>query len=268
MCLLISNPLGKPIEKEQLQTAWSGNSHGGGFAYVKQNTLIIEKGFFVFEEFYEAYTKTMDCPSICHMRWATSGEKNKENCHPFVVSVDENNEVNLAMAHNGVVHAFSYKTKDMSDTFSFTKEILTPLAEDSKDLNWFKNPGLKYLIENAIGSGNKLALIDNTGHIEIFNQDSGEWLNEEYKIWASNGSYHTPKQRVSSGYSAAGTGYTQQAWGGYESDYWKNLDNTAQLETGISTQNSNLNPVNIFEIEQEELDEIDDYLDELNNANC
>lgn len=258
MCLLLASKKGNAIPKESLEIGDKSNSHGAGFAFAKNGKLFVEKGFFVFEEFYKAYQKCIGFPHITHQRYATSGEKNKDNCHPFVVSTDENNEADLVVAHNGVIHHFSHKNQNMSDTFSFTKEILTPLAEDCNDKNWFKNSGIKYLIENAIGSGNKLALIDNIGYIEIFNQDSGEWLNEEDQIWASNGSYHTPKQRNNGGF-----GYTQQAWNEYESDYWSGANNAAASEkTGTSVSTPT---VNIFDINQEELDEVDDYLEELNN---
>ena len=273
MCLLIANPLGAEISREHLDNAWQSNPHGGGFAYFKDGKLILDKGYFDFEEFYESYQKTLGFASILHVRWATSGLKNKDNCHPFVVSENEmendrkeiEKEPTLILAHNGVISAFSHKTKDMSDTYSFIKEILTPMSADCED-KWYRNSSIKTRIENVIGGGNKLAAIDNEGEITIFNQDSGEWLDEDAQIWASNGSYHTIKQRPSEKHNAyGGQGYKHQTPNHNSTrDAWDYQDiKPTIVKDKESSSSSDFNP--LTDIPPEELPEVDAYLDILNN---
>lgn len=275
MCLLIANKFGNEISREHLSNAWESNSHGAGFAYFKDGKLILEKGFFDFEELYKAYQKTLGYTNILHFRYATSGLKNKDNCHPFIVSENEEEndqkekvkEPTLILAHNGVISAFSHKTKDMSDTYSFIKEILTPMAADCEE-KWYRNNSIKTLIENGIGSGNKLAAIDNEGEITIFNQDSGEWLDEDAHIWASNGSYHTIKQRPSEKHNSYGygQGYNKHQPSNHTSlrDAWEYQDiKPTIVKDKENSSSSAFNP--LTDIPPEELPEVDAYLDVLNN---
>jgi len=192
MCLLLVQTGLKEIPKEYLENAHASHPDGLGVSYFKEGKLNLKKGLLKFEEFYEFYkNEAVGVPAILHARFGTSGLKNDENCHPFVI----NDKCHFA--HNGCISGFSTKIKDKSDTYAFNELILKPIAEISKNKNkkWWRNRGLKWFIQEDIGKGNKFAFIDDTGKIEIYNENSGEWVDEEKTIWASNNSYKIIKKR-------------------------------------------------------------------------
>lgn len=285
MCIILSSDKGKLLNRENLETSFKSNGDGIGFSYVKDGKLLLEKGFFDFEEFYKAYQKTENYSHIIHFRYKTHGAKDKLNCHPFVVSenkkYDENNkeienenELLLVMAHNGVLSSFGNKEKDMSDTYSFIKEILNPLSRDTQGKPWWKNKGLQWLLESSIGS-NKLVFLDNLGEITIINESAGEWVGDKSDgIWASNSSYKILKNRS----------YTQNFQNySYESDYLNyhspgnqthakspgltDAEKAANLSKNkdLSTNLEKVTIDNVWNVSEEELTEIDAYLEALND---
>lgn len=281
MCVILASK-GKEIPKHYLENSFCNHPHGAGFSYAKDKKIYNEKGFFKFDEFYEAYQKTIGNPIICHFRWATSGLKNKENCHPFVV-----NE-NLHFCHNGVISYFTARIKDMSDTYAFNENFLKPIAAESKKKSFFKNEGFKWFVIQDIGKGSKLAFLNNLGHIEIYNEAAGEWADEDKEknipgeIWASNASYRVKKDRCvdtcsaigayKSGDSEAVTKYKNNSGYGFDydpDDYAENdrkslIDPDPADETPDNEINSE--PLDITDISSEELAEVDAYLDTLNGA--
>lgn len=260
MCLIISSVTGKEIQKEHLEAGWDSNHHGSGFSYAKDGKLFMEKGFFIFDKFYEAYQKCIGNPHFIHFRWATAGLKDEENCHPFVISE------NLHFCHNGVLSGWSHKIKEKSDTYAFNEEILKGIANDTKGKDWHRNSGLKWLIESAISS-NKFAMIDSTGHIEIFNEDLGEYIDEEKTLWASNSMWKTKKVRNTANSSTA-QDYAR-FMGGYESDYLNRHNQSASGATTLPAKTSSTSTtIEAWNnVSPEELAEIDAYLDELNAVN-
>lgn len=267
MCLILTSK-SLEIKKEYLECGFKSNGHGSGFSYRKDNKLVIEKGFFSFDEFYSAYQKTIGLPIIVHFRFRTHGKTDKENCHPFIINDD------LHFVHNGVLYNFN-QNADMSDTFNFCEERLKPLTRDTKGKKWWKNKGFKWLIEGVIGNNNKLAFLDSDGEITIFNEEAGEWVDKEKTIWASNNSYKVLKTR-----NDPRTTYTQNymgGWSGYESDYLlpdkQDITPTPPTQSGSTLllenkENQNNNDCDqtktIWEVSAEELKEVDDYLETLN----
>jgi len=265
MCIILSSAKGKLLDRDWLETSVKSNGHGCGFSYCKDGKLFLEKGFFKFEDFYEAYKKVEGCNHIFHARYRTHGETDKENCHPFIISD------NLHFCHNGVIHGYNTNPK-MSDTFNFCEDRLKPLTIDTNGVKWWKNTGFKWLIESVIGNGNKFALLDSDGEITIFNQDLGEWADEEETIWASNNSYKVLKARNDP--RIVGNHFLR-----YESDfgyYGKPMqqphNSTLFLEDKTKKSvlketiipDKNKNDINLFDISDEELLEVDDYLQTLN----
>jgi predicted glutamine amidotransferase len=176
MCLAIWKPAGKTVTKEHLTNGYNSNSDGAGIAYAHKGKLFIDKGFFKFDDFYAVYEKVQALPCLIHFRIKTHGNINANNCHPWRV-----NE-NLALIHNGIL---SLKEADgMSDTGVFAKYVLAPLLIGNQ--NVWKTSGMKWLIEEAIGTGNKIALMDNNGDFSIFNEKAGTW---EAGCWFSNSSF-------------------------------------------------------------------------------
>lgn len=188
MCLAIVKPAGKSITRERLLNGFTSNNHGAGLAWAHKGKLHIEKGFFKFEEFYKKYEEVQALNLLIHFRIRTSGKQDAMNCHPWRVTE------NLALIHNGII---ALKEEDnMSDTGVFTKYVLKPIVEAGPDL--WRLKGIQWLIGEAVGLGNKIALMDNTGQTVIINEKQGNW---DEGCWFSNYTYRGYSTRSYTGYA-------------------------------------------------------------------
>lgn len=202
MCIAIYKPENKTIPQSVLQTCFNANPDGAGFLYSKDKELHLEKGFFTFNDFYEAYKQHENEQAVIHFRIKTHGNINTENCHPFLVNKS------LGFIHNGIISGFG--SKDNSDTYHFNDELLKPLIGKygNKIIN---DPIVKDLVEDRIGYS-KLVFLDRHGNHNIFNEHKGVW---DDGIWYSNTSYkpviyapkptYTPPSRIASPYSPKST---------------------------------------------------------------
>lgn len=271
MCVILTSQQGKEIKKEHLETGHKSNPDGLGISWFQNGELHLEKGLFKFDEFHEKYLKVIGCPHIVHARYKSSGVVNADNCHPFIVSP------NLHFCHNGTIHHYSARIKDVSDTFAFNEQCLKEFAKNSKKKNWWKTEGFRWFIREAITSSNKLALLDSDGEITIINEKEGEWVDKEKTIWASNDSYRILKKRYSP------TNQSNNNWG--QNNNTNNTNNTNPTVPITPTRTSEprtpsvvvqhdpswtttggptSNIPNIMQISPEELQEIDEYLEFLN----
>src|SRR5574343_55263 len=132
MCLILSSLKGEALDKQHLENGYESNPHSAGIMSLKDGVINIDKGSFNFAKFYEAYQKHIGLPHVVHFRFKTSGKIDVDNCHPFVVSTDDNKNPILGMAHNGVLTGFSYKINDKSDTYAFIEQILKPFTKDCR----------------------------------------------------------------------------------------------------------------------------------------
>jgi hypothetical protein len=178
MCLAIYKPAGKSIPTEHLEEGFLSNPHGAGFSYAINGELHSQKGFFKFNNFLKAYEKavTKDAVALVHFRYATHGEQNEFNCHPWPACGGE-----YSVIHNGILNIQS--TKEKSDTGHFVDEVLTPMLEKVASPD---DPALRFLVESTIGSGNKILVMDVAGKVTIYNEKSGTW---DEGIWYSNCGY-------------------------------------------------------------------------------
>ncbi len=278
MCLIVSSYKGQEIKKEHLEKAYQSNKDGAGLMYSKDGRLIVQKGFFSFDNLYEQYVKKcIGNPHVVHLRYRTSGLMDRDNCHPFIIREDEEHNPLLAFAHNGSINGFS--RINSSDTVGFNKEILQEFDKDAVKDNWWRIPELKKMFELALGGGNRLVLMDYTGHIEIINEKTGEWIDGCDGIWASNDMYKTLKHRVcyeTEGCSPGGNRkYT------YQTPYKPSSSSTTtssstvvkpnvtennsdQNHTTTKFSDENIKYEDFLNIPAEELAEVDRYLAELN----
>jgi hypothetical protein len=183
MCLAIYKPAGVTIPKQNLENGFNQNDDGAGMAWFEDGKVKILKGLFSFKRFYEEYIKRERFQMLIHFRWATHGTKNALNCHPFVFG---NNR--YALIHNGML-PIKCMDKNLSDTGNFTKLVMEPMmAQGGASL---KKPAFRFLIEQAIGRGNKLAIMGPDGEVVIYNEEEGSWVGEEKgkKVWYSNDGY-------------------------------------------------------------------------------
>jgi hypothetical protein len=183
--------------------AFASNPHGAGFAIARHGKVEIHKGFFSYRAFRKAWGRqgAGAFPALIHFRWATHGEQTAENCHPWQLG-------KYALIHNGVLPCHS--TQQKSDTGHFNDDILLPLIESGIDP---ENVGLRWLVEKSIGSGNKILIMDETGHCTIYNEKIGHW-NKDTGAWYSNRSYE--ETRAVTGFS---TGYSYKPASSYADWY-------------------------------------------------
>ena len=176
MCIAIYKEKGKVITRETLEQCFNHNPDGAGFVYVKDGKLHMEKGFFTFDSFYEAYLPHMEHQALIHFRIKTHGVVDETNCHPFMITN------NFAFIHNGTISG--YGEKNFSDTYMFNEEVLKPMVKvfGIKSL-W--QPFMKTVLEDYIG-WSKLIFLDSRGNYTIYNEDKGDWVDG---VWFSNTSY-------------------------------------------------------------------------------
>ena len=197
MCLALYKPAKAKLNQDEMRTAFKANPDGAGFAYYDPalKRVVIQRGYFTFNDLWADLTPIMDdnCPLILHYRWATHGDINVENCHPFQLT-------DGALIHNGIISGMgtsTYKsvskyytpstlttcdTAECSDDRSDTREFVEDYL---KDMDVTALLSAKKLIEHTIGYS-KLVTIHNDGSVIIFNEQSGHWRNG---VWYSNDSY-------------------------------------------------------------------------------
>jgi glutamine amidotransferase len=210
MCLALYKPAKAKLNQDEMRTAFKANPDGAGFAYYDPalKRVVIQRGYFSFDELWADLVPIMDdnCPLILHFRWATHGDVNVENCHPFMLS-------DGALIHNGIITGMgtsTYKSKyytppvgqcetecsdDRSDTREFVEDYLCDMG--MPDLR-----AAKKLIEHTIGYS-KLVTIHNDGSVIIFNEDMGHWRNG---VWYSNDSYKKAKAHLANPANLTPTG--------------------------------------------------------------
>lgn len=175
-CVAIWKPKGIQIARKYLENCFINNKEGAGFAYVKQGKIVLQKGFFDFEKFYEAYKGLQKYAALIHFRIATHGKVDEENCHPFLM-----NDGQYALVHNGILPSSLHSNKkEESDSRQFA-ELITPLLAM---VPW-GNKQFGAVVDEAIGY-NKVAILRNDGKVWIFNEEKGEW---HKGAWYSNRTY-------------------------------------------------------------------------------
>lgn len=204
MCLAIYKPANQVVPTDHLEEGFISNPHGAGFAYVIEGRIETRKGFFTFKEFLAAYEEsvTKETPALIHFRFATHGKRNEFNCHPWDVCGGE-----YVAIHNGILDIQS--TEEMSDTGHFMDLVLTPALECFADP---AHPAIKYLVEQAIGSGNKIVLMGISGEAVIYNEDAGTW---DEGVWYSNCGYKSYRSSYSGRFlpDSYYNGYGHSAYG-------------------------------------------------------
>ena len=209
MCIAIYKPEGKVISKETLQECYRSNPDGAGFMFAENKRLHIEKGFFSFDSFYEAYKHHENKQAVLHFRIKTHGKIDTTNCHPFAVNGS------LAFVHNGIINGFGDTTH--SDTIGFNHGVLQPLVNKWGNLALFQDPIVE-LIESRIGYS-KLIFLDRHGNHNILNEAKGDWDNG---IWYSNNSYKPYIPVATPSYSKSTYDWKNKKWNyPKDSDYYE-----------------------------------------------
>lgn len=233
MCVIVSKEKNVKLpSKKILKTCFDNNPDGAGLMYVKDNKVVIDKGYMTFNSFYkrikqlkkEFNSDLTDKAIVFHFRIGTSGGNIKENTHPFPISSDIKDlkalhiNTDIAVAHNGIISGYVYDT--LSDTQNFIKDFLEPLKELNK--NFYKNDKILNIIDKELGG--KLTILDtkeNITYIGSFETENG--------VKYSNSTYKTSRYSYS---SSKFTTYNYPSYNKYDyDDYYDYYDSSYDYVT-------------------------------------
>lgn len=175
MCVILVKERGIELPtKDVLESCWKRNPDGAGFMFNDYDKVVIMKGFMTFEEFYlrlqtaNEFYHLKEKGLVIHFRIATSGLKDKGNCHPYPISNDNLDlrksfiTTELGIAHNGIIRSYNGKDKILNDTQLFIKNDLFEL--NSLDKKFYKNVIFQSMIERLI-DGSRLVFLNKKGEI-------------------------------------------------------------------------------------------------------
>lgn len=224
MCIIIAKKSGIEMpDKRTLEICHNNNPDGSGFMYRKGGRVIISKGYRTTESLIAGLASHKIGSKdnlIIHFRWATHGETNEENCHPFPLSKklkhlkSIDHETDIGMAHNGVIPIEPTIT-GISDTMEFAFRLLsqTTFREGIRDKTVSIFKAITYLAPS-----NRFAFLTKKDFITL-----GEgWCNDKLGIEYSNDGYKKEKIRFSghySGYYGCDGGYDDEMWASKDCDY-------------------------------------------------
>ncbi len=198
MCIVIvKRASAKHPTDDVIKRCWQGNPHGAGVAYASKDGVVIDKGHMTVEALIEALAVVREVPHswyLVHFRIATHGSRGPENTHPFWTTKDK-----VAIAHNGILPCSSLMAamQGRSDTNAFAEDFLSLLPD-----GWVTNKFLGHVVEEYMGSGNKIAMIDEK---DVYVLNKAGW-NEDKETGLVYSNYSWKPATVTN-YSS--TGYTR-----------------------------------------------------------
>lgn len=189
MCVIIDLPAGKSFSYEKLKNATLNNPDGFGIITLDRGKMEVHKFWDekgndpdkVAKELEERY----DARRFLHLRYATAGDKEPFNSHPFTVI--NKDDLRIEFMHNGTMYKFRESLAKESDTHLFTKKFLVPLLTNYQGEGGFgdiQDEFVKNLLEEHF-SGNNRGLLVSNKQDPVF---LGSWVQEEgFKV--SNNDY-------------------------------------------------------------------------------
>lgn len=236
MCLIVVKPKGKKnaLTKEKFVRAATRNPHGIGIVYNDGNGLKEQKFVDVKDKLDDIYKIIENADSyLIHFRYATHGNKDLGNVHPFKVTD------NLYVAHNGVLSKYPELNKEWSDTKNFVEGVIKPYVKEHGE-DSIKNPDFIKWLEEEIGSGNKMVFVDKDMNFTIANEGAGSWIDD---CWFSNTySVEEPKKWDTYNYTSSYPTWNNYNYGSY-SDYddYGYYDNYMDYDRGEFTKEEIIN---------------------------
>lgn len=196
MCIIGIKETGTPVIPENvLDHCWKNNGNGAGFAYWNEDKDLwsVEKGFMAFDDFMEAFTKhnfTKDSYYMVHFRFATSGNKDGGNTHPFPLftTLEEMRtlkfDTKYLAFHNGTC---GLGEGIYSDTMVCINKYINPLYQvllDHPEYSESIDPIFMELIRSE-SDRSRWALTDG-GNVTYY---GNSWERDDTKVLWSNGMY-------------------------------------------------------------------------------
>lgn len=190
MCVIINLPKNVSLPYSILQAGYENNPDGWGIMAMVDGILTVVKEKSDFNAFKKAWRDFRpDTDRAIHFRWATHGETDTANCHPFPVTPD------LFMMHNGIIRTVEVDKK-MSDSWNFaTHDLGQPEIINSYGPDAIERPDFKKMVEDCT-TGSRLLFMDTKGRI----LRTATW-EKKYGAFFSNSSNYTSKSK---GYAGSG----------------------------------------------------------------
>jgi predicted glutamine amidotransferase len=154
------------IERAFFEDVWVKNNDGWGVMWRREDGTVKTKKGLDFKDFWSLYRglEKFNVECMIHFRMRTNGDVNLDMCHPYHVFDD------IYMMHNGIVDYPYHVSNDKSDTWAFIDQMIKPMLELSKNpYETIRDPAFMILVEQYIGSTNKLVFVDKYG-FNIFNE--------------------------------------------------------------------------------------------------
>ena len=221
MCIIVYKPADKPLpKKETLKQCYDNNPDGAGFMTVKDNKVIISKGYDDFNKFYKTISRiSKKRPLVMHFRISTQGGVSKELTHPYPLCQNYDKMrmlqcvTNIGIAHNGIISLTSSAyAKDYNDTMTFIKEYASLIIKGD---SIHTDKTAQVLLQKLCKS--KLCIMSRGGVTMI-----GDFI-EDDGIFYSNDTYK-PYKYTYNGYKNDDAYYEQFRYNGtyyFYPNYWE-----------------------------------------------
>lgn len=229
MCLITINTTETTFTAAWLLDFFDYNADGLGVMYAEEGVLTIEKFVPKTEaevlKFYSEHVAGRE--AVVHWRMKTHGKIDAANAHPYQVLNMKEHGLDLWMVHNGILSGVNADRKEMSDTWHFIRDTVRPILIENVDM--LRNPAFIELLEDRIGSSNKLVFLDNLGRQTVINEAafhdfSGAKLSNTY-AWSSHSKHNLEAPEAYPVYgNVATTGYHAKQYSVYtkpsQPAYW------------------------------------------------
>ena len=206
MCLLVFMDKNRTAPEALLRNAAQNNPDGFGFAIHAGNKIITHKGM-NFDAVYDQFIQTRKDYvgyALFHLRIATHGATNLDNCHPFYLGGDKRS----VLAHNGMLPI--EEENGMSDTRLFAEKILptsggVTVLNDERNIaeleKWAQGSKLVVMSVNKASRWDYVILNERLGHW-------GDAGSSDEGVWWSNSSYKGVYQRYFPSTYGYGSGWS------------------------------------------------------------
>lgn len=160
MCMIIVSKCGIIPPDSQIYELAIMNPHGWGIAYLRNGRTVISRGMDA-DRLVKVIRRVAGNPYVVHMRYATHGDVDLENTHPFSIGNG------WWLFHNGIID-ISITDPRRSDTYHFADLLRRARIVDPD------------LIERLAGPHNRIALWGPKGQIHLL----GPW-HRRGPVWYS-----------------------------------------------------------------------------------
>ena len=227
MCLLITQPAGTQWSKEWIEDFHSYNPDGVGVMWAENGHVHVEKILpKTASDVVKFLEKHQGRECAIHYRWATHGDVDLNNCHPYELLGEETGHPMFLM-HNGILSQGNALDKTKSDTHQFIRTHLRPLLDPTVGGNpdLMFQPAFIEMLGSFIGSSNKFVVVDYKGRMATVNESAfvdfnGAKLSNTY-AWSAPGKSRFGKRSGSPLQSGVlGTGLYNNHWGNEYEDYY------------------------------------------------